>query len=204
LSGPLASLRRVLVGSMNPPKVAAVRAALSSYAASAEVEGVAVESGVPDQPVGFAEIVQGARNRAAAAARSGACDLAVGIEDGLASLPGVEGETLNLGCASVTDGRRESFGLSAAFAYPPACLEPALREREPIGALFDALWSRSREEDPADLSSSAGGNVGKLSLGALPRSEYLRHAVLCALFRFLHPDLYREPERLPFRTESES
>jgi inosine/xanthosine triphosphatase len=189
---------------MNPPKVAAVRAALSSYAASVEVEGVAVASGVPAQPVGFAEIVQGARNRAAAAANSGACDLAVGIEDGLASLPGVEGEALNLGCASVTDGRRESFGLSAGFAYPPACLEPALRAREPIGALFDALWSRYREEEPADLSSQQSGNVGKLSLGALPRSEYVRHAVLCALFRFLHPDLYRESDRFSSRAEGEA
>jgi len=34
------------------------------------------------------------------------------------------------------------------------------------------------------------GNVGKLTAGVLPRSEYARHAVLCALVAFLNPDLY--------------
>jgi non-canonical (house-cleaning) NTP pyrophosphatase len=34
------------------------------------------------------------------------------------------------------------------------------------------------------------GNVGRLTLGVLPRAEYARHAVLCALVAFLHPDLY--------------
>jgi non-canonical (house-cleaning) NTP pyrophosphatase len=34
------------------------------------------------------------------------------------------------------------------------------------------------------------GNVGKLTLGVLPRSEYTRHAVLCALVALLHGDLY--------------
>ena len=37
------------------------------------------------------------------------------------------------------------------------------------------------------------GNVGRLSLGALSRAEYARHAVLCALLPFLHPDLYPLP-----------
>jgi non-canonical (house-cleaning) NTP pyrophosphatase len=34
------------------------------------------------------------------------------------------------------------------------------------------------------------GNVGKLTAGVLTRSEYARHAVLCALVAFVNPDLY--------------
>jgi non-canonical (house-cleaning) NTP pyrophosphatase len=34
------------------------------------------------------------------------------------------------------------------------------------------------------------GNIGKLTLGVLPRSEYTRHAVLCALVALIHGDLY--------------
>lgn len=192
---PLARLSHVRVGSLNAPKIAAVRAALAPYAPAARVEGVAVASGVPDQPVGFAEIVGGARERASAAHRSGACDLAVGIEDGLVTLPGVEGDPLNVGCAAVTDGARIAIGLSSGFAYPPACAVQALRERSPIGDLFDALWRREHHEATDAPSSLSVGNVGKLTLGVLPRTEYARHAVVCALVRFLHPDLY--PDEAP-------
>ena len=47
-------------------------------------------------------------------------------------------------------------------------------------------------KDPILVEGLPGvGNVGKLTLGVLTRSEYARHAVLCALIAFLHPDLYR-------------
>lgn len=204
LPSPLASIRSVRVGTLNGPKLEAVRSALGPYTASVRVEGVAVASGVPEQPVGFDEITTGARNRARAARATGSCDLAVGIEDGLVelSLAGLPTEVLNVGCAIVTDGTRESLGLSSAFAYPPACSGPALRDRTPIGPLFDrhfaasaaaAGGSGSPAADPEGPSALTVGNVGKLTLGVLPRSDYARHAVLCALVRFLHPDLY-DPE----------
>jgi inosine/xanthosine triphosphatase len=191
----LGALRRVRVGSLNGPKIEAVRAALGIYLDAPEVEGVPVESGVSEQPVGFEEIVRGARNRAGAAARSGACDLAVGIEDGLVPLPASaradsSSRFWNLGCAVVTDGRRESAGFSSGFAYPEACVDKAARERVPIGGLFDRLWADYAHEEPDEPSALSVGNVGRLTLGALPRSEYARHAVLCALVPFLHPSLY--------------
>jgi inosine/xanthosine triphosphatase len=188
----LAALRRARVGTTNPPKIEAVRLALSRYSPEVEVEGAAVESGVSEQPVGFPEILRGARNRARAALEMGECDLAVGIEDGLVSLPGVEGMGLNIGCAIVTDGEREGFGTSSGFGYPQECLLPAMADREPIGELFDQFWRDRRADAPVGShpSSLSSGNVGKLSLGVLPRSEYVRHAVLCALIPFLHPDFY--------------
>jgi inosine/xanthosine triphosphatase len=186
----------VRVGTENGPKLEAVRLAFGAYASQVEVLGSAVDSGVPEQPVGFDEIIEGARNRARAAAETGACELSVGIEDGLVELPGQSGAPpLNMGCAIVTDGAREGLGFSSGFAYPPGCSKPAIEGRQPIGDLFDAYW-RSRAKDdpgaPPGPSALSSGNVGKLSLGVLPRSEYARHAVLCALIRFLHPDLYAE------------
>jgi inosine/xanthosine triphosphatase len=161
---------------------------------------VDVESGVPDQPVGFEEIVRGAQGRARAAFASGPCALAVGIEDGLVGIEGPSardggkgrgsGETFNVGCAWVTDGQREGHGLSAGFAYPPGCLEPALAHREPIGALFDALWRRRRDAQAITESGRAEGNIGKLTGGRLTRGGYGAQAILCALIRFLHVDLY--------------
>jgi inosine/xanthosine triphosphatase len=191
------SLARVLVGSGNAAKIQAVRDGLAAFVPRLEVDGVEVESGVPDQPVGFDEILRGARNRARAALDTGACDLAAGIEDGLVTLPGVEdvagraAATLNLGCAWLTDGRRESFGLSSGFGYPDACAQTALRERAPIGDLFDELWRAREPAATAAGASGAGvGNIGKLTLGVVERAEYGRHAVVCAFVRYLHPDLY--------------
>lgn len=190
---PLAALRQVRVGSTNEPKLAAVRQALAPYAPAVHVEGVAVESGVSPQPLGWEEIVLGARNRACRAA-SLSCDLGVGIEDGLVRVPDGAGglQYVNIGCAALAQADRVWLGFSSGFAYPPMCRDAAVRGREPIGPAFDRLWAQRRGE-AASLPSGGGvGNVGKLSLGVLPRSEYARHAVLCALLPLLHPDLYGE------------
>jgi len=185
----LSELRLVRVGSTNPPKLEGIRAALAAFASEIEIEGVDVESGVPDQPLGFEEIVAGARNRAEAARRGGACDLGVGYEDGLVALPGAPESWFNVGCAAVSDGVQISLGLSSGFSYPAACSEPAVAERQPIGALFDHFW-RERREDGAPRRPLSIGNVGKLTDGALTRADYTRQAVLCALAPFVHPDLY--------------
>jgi inosine/xanthosine triphosphatase len=185
----LSELRLVRVGSTNPPKLEGVRAALAAFCRDVAIEGIDVESGVPDQPLGFEEIVEGARNRADGARRSGECDLGVGYEDGLVAIPGPDGSWFNIGCAAVSDGPRISLGLSSGFGYPPACSGRAVAERRPIGELFDRLWRQhgGASTAPAPLSI---GNVGKLTRGALTRAEYTRHAVLCALTPFVHPELY--------------
>lgn len=193
-SSPLLSIERVLVGSKNEPKIAAVRAALEAFAPGVDVVGVMVSSGVADQPVGYEEIVCGARNRAEAAMAGGDCDLGVGIEDGLVTLPNGEGSSstqiVNVGCAAVSDGTRVSVGFSSGFAYPPEVAEEAVRERAPIGDLFDRLWRERSGERERIPSARTSGNIGKLTSGVLPREEYARHAVTCALVAFLHPDLY--------------
>ncbi len=191
-STPLAEVRRVRVGSTNEPKLDAVRDALAPYAPEVEVAGVDVPSGVPEQPVGWEEIVRGARNRARLAHASEPCDLGVGLEDGLVALPDGEGALrhLNVGCAAVARGERVWLGFSSGFSYPPECTEAAVRDRAPIGALFDRLWEQRRGEALAPAAARAVGNVGKLTLGVLPRSEYTRHAVLCALVALIHGDLY--------------
>ncbi len=186
---PLADVRRVCVGSINGPKVEGVRQAFGAYLPEVFVEGIEVTSGVAAQPVGYEEIGRGARNRARAALSRGRGDIAVGVEDGLIHVEALDGAVLNVGCAAVYDGERLSLGLSAGFAYPPEVAGPALGG-EPIGPLFDAFFARVRGEPARKPSSLSVGNVGRLTLGVLPRAEYTRHAVLCALVRFLHPRFY--------------
>jgi inosine/xanthosine triphosphatase len=196
------SLRRALagepvcVGTLNAAKCEAVRSAFERLqtdpSSNVSVLAIEVASGVSEQPLGFDEIAAGARNRARGALESGRGVLGVGIEDGLVPIGrGAGGESIfNFGCAWVTDGEREGSGFSSGFAYPGECLGPATRGQVPIGELFDALWRRRR--DPQDYAASGvgEGNIGKLTGGRLPRSDYGSHAVLCALVRFLHRDLY--------------
>jgi inosine/xanthosine triphosphatase len=185
----LSELRLVRVGSTNPPKLEGVRAALAAFSRDVRIEGIEVESGVPDQPLGFEEIVEGARNRAKGAERHGRCDLGVGYEDGLVPIPGPAGSWFNIGCAAVSDGVQVSLGLSSGFSYPPPCSLQAVAERQPIGGLFDRFWKQYRR-GPAASAPVSLGNIGKLTGGALTRAEYTRHAVLCALAPFVHPDFY--------------
>jgi inosine/xanthosine triphosphatase len=191
---PLSNIKRVRVGSVNEPKLAAVRSALGAYAPDATVEGVAVDSGVPEQPVGFDEIIRGARNRAAGAVSGSSCDLGIGIEDGLIPYPVAISNCriahLNIGCVAITDGERNSIGFSSAFAYPPVCSIPSATDRQPIGAIFDRLWGAQRGDAARPPSARSTGNIGRLSNDVLPRAEYTRHGVLCALVAYLQPDLY--------------
>ena len=220
----------VRVGTENRAKLGAVRTALAGFANEASrilVQPVGVASGVPEQPIGWGEIVAGARNRARAAWESGDCALAVGIEDGLVRLnAGAAGapeagtgdysevyhsEVFNVGCAWITDGEREGHGFSSGFAYPAGCLEPAFREQVAIGDLFDRLWREKRPQVDASqigrgptasvppagglgeggiASGRSGGNIGLLTGGRLDRCDYGSQAVVCALVRFLHTDLY--------------
>ncbi|HEB91612.1 MAG TPA: DUF84 family protein [Deltaproteobacteria bacterium] len=220
---PTAALARVLegqgtirVGTRNPAKLAAVERAFSPFATAdgkLRIRPADVASGVPEQPIGWQEIVAGARNRARAAFESGDCALAVGLEDGLVRIPGAEEDgtedrigdrsvagTFNVGCAWLTDGTREAHGFSAGFVYPEACLGPALRERAPIGDLFDTLWRHHRDASHGSAktapSGRMGGNIGRLTGGRLERSGYGAQAIVCALVRFLHTDLY-DQDRAP-------
>jgi inosine/xanthosine triphosphatase len=179
---------RVRVGSANAAKLEAVRRGLAPFFAHVEIAGAEVASGVDPQPLGFAEIVAGARNRARAAQDGGACDLAAGIEDGLIELPEVAGGWINVGCCALLEGEREALGFTAGFAYPPACVAQATASpRTPIGDAFDALFrAPAGFPDPGRGS----GNIGRLSGGALTRADYGAQAVTCAFVRLLHPELY--------------
>ena len=73
--------------------------------------------------------------------------------------------------ASSCRGLATSLGLSSAFAYPPQCAQRAVRDRAPIGELFDALWADRSAAMGFEPSAECEGNIGKLSLGVLVRSE---------------------------------
>jgi inosine/xanthosine triphosphatase len=177
----LQSVRRVVVGSTNPVKVAAVRAVLAAAGANAEITGLGVPSTVRDQPIGDDETIRGAiaRARAARAATSG--DLGVGIEGGIVELP--DGSMRTCAWAAVVDANGVTgIGGSLAMSLPAAVAE-LVRGGLELGHAMDRYVN---ERD----TKRGKGAVGILTAGLVDRQRAYESLVSYALAPFITPDLY--------------
>jgi inosine/xanthosine triphosphatase len=174
---------RLVVASRNPVKVEAARlgfADLFGEGALADVQGIEAPSGVPDQPMGEAETLAGALNRARYARQAQPeADYWVGIEGGVAR--GEMGLEVFAWIAVLGQGR-ESRARTASFFLPPA-----------IAAHIDAGMELGEADDLVfgkRDSKRQGGSVGLLTQGAITRTAYYRMAVSLAFIPFLNPGLY--------------
>jgi inosine/xanthosine triphosphatase len=180
----LASVRRVSVGSTNPVKIAAVRAVFSRVAPQATVEGVAVASGVPDQPWGDAETIAGARMRARRALEATGADLAIGLEGGV--VEEADGQVRTCAWAVVV-GRDGREGVGGSLAMPlPARVAARLRAGEELGLAMDA-------EARVSGTKTGRGAVGILTAGAIDRQGAYEPLVTYALAPWLAPAFFDGP-----------
>lgn len=176
----LGAISRVVVGSTNPVKVAAVRAVLERAGCPARVEGLAVVSGVADQPVGDAETIRGATQRARAALDASGADIAVGLEGGV-----VEEEGFMRTCAwaaVVSRGGRIGVGGSLAMILPDR-VASLVREGVELGHAMDRVTGEHNTKHNA-------GAVGILTAGLVDRQRAYEWLVTYALAPFLSPDYY--------------
>ncbi len=178
------ALTLVVVGSENPVKIAAVQAVIARCAPNAIVRGVAVESGVPDQPVGDEETQTGARQRARAAlALTPTAQLAVGLEGGVVELP--NGHMRSCAWAVVVDGNgTEGLGGSLAMPLPPR-VATRIRAGEELGHAMDA-------EAQAVGTKHGRGAVGVLTAGLIDRQRAYEPMVTYALAPWLAPGFYAD------------
>jgi non-canonical (house-cleaning) NTP pyrophosphatase len=150
------------VGSTNPVKVAAAMAVLARAGCGAHVEGIAVASGVSDQPVGDAETIRGATQRARAALAACDADLAIGIEGGV---------------VDDADGMR-------------TCAWAAVVSRDGRVGVGGSL-AMDRVTGGHDTKRGVGA-VGILTAGLVDRQRAYESLVTYALARFLTPAHYDE------------
>lgn len=176
------SLELVLVGSTNPVKVAAVQAVVSRIAPNAIVRGVAVASGVPDQPMGDEQTQTGARQRALAAlASTDAATLAVGLEGGVVVLP--DGRMRSCAWAVVVDHRGVE-GIGGSLSMPlPDRVAARIRAGEELGVAMDA-------EAETVGTKHGRGAVGILTAGLIDRQRAYEPMVAYALAPWLAPDFF--------------
>lgn len=112
-----AAIELVAVGSLNPVKVGAARAVVLQLAPEARVEGVAVPSGVREQPWGDDETIRGALARAHAARVALDADWGIGIEGGVISMP--DGGVRTCAWAAIVSRRgQQGIGGSLSLELP--------------------------------------------------------------------------------------
>lgn len=175
-------MRSIIVASTNPVKLAAAEAGFKAMFPGEEVavSGVAVTVSVPAQPLGDAETLQGATERAvnARSARPEA-DYWIGIEGGVSD---IDGEMEAFAWVVVLDRARLGRGRSGAFLLPPKVAE-LVRQGVELGEADDRVFGRSN-------SKQQNGAIGLLTDDAVDRVGLYVPAVIFALIPFKNPGLY--------------
>ncbi len=168
---------KVMVGSINPVKVAAVREVLQRSHPRLELTAVEVSGQVNEQPWGR-EAEEGALTRARSCLGQG--DLGVGIEAGVWER---EDGLYDVQYCAIVDGMgRATVGHGMGFRYPPAVAERVRR-----GATVGSACAELFEE--GDQGSGVGA-IGILTNGALDRRALTEQAVLAAMVPRIRKDLY--------------
>lgn len=171
----------VLVGSLNPGKIQPVQEVYAALFPGVEVRGVAVPSGVRDQPIGVGETRRGAVNRARRAARAGGATWGVGLEGGVRVERG-QGWLFGVVAAVRAEDRLVLTARTSELAVPPGVLTRVL-DGEELGRVMDDLLGTR------DLKRGAG-TVGALTCGLVTRPGVWAQALALALAPALNPDLY--------------
>jgi inosine/xanthosine triphosphatase len=180
-------VRTIVVGSGNPVKLAAVRAVVERTWPTCEVSALSVESGVPAQPFGDDETIQGARTRARGVLESvPSADLAVGLEGGVV----IERDGSMRTCAwAVAIDRRGTEGVGGSLAMPlPTAVAERLRRGEELGYAMDAVANTHG-------TKHGRGAVGILTAGLIDRQRAYEPLVTYALAPWLAADYFLDSGR---------
>lgn len=179
---------KVLVGSRNPVKIKAVREVFGRVFSKEglEVEGVAVESGVAEQPKSNEESLRGARNRARRVIEKGKGDYGIGLEGGVYEEK-VDGERKMFSCAWCVVRDREGVeGYSGGLRFElPEKVAERIREGGELGPVMDEFLGREEVKKQE-------GMVGVLTKGLVTRKEAYKRLVEYGLVRFVSANWFEK------------
>lgn len=166
----------IKVASANPAKINAVASAFAEIfpAETLDVKGIAVPSGVADQPMSSDETLLGAMNRVAELADVEA-DFRVAIEAGL------DGD-FTFAWMVIEHQGKMGKARSASLMLPPAALSQ-LQQGKELGDVMDAMFNQ-------DNIKQKGGAIALLTQHKLSRSSVYHQALILAMIPFLNPDLF--------------
>ncbi|MFA4819250.1 MAG: inosine/xanthosine triphosphatase [Patescibacteria group bacterium] len=175
-------MSKIIIASKNPVKINAVANAFKEMfpLESFEVEGVAVTSGVNQQPQSDVETFQGALNRVENISQTTKADFWVGIEGG------IEGKNSEMEAfawvAVKAKAGQLGKGRTATFFLPPQ-IAALIKQGKELGEADDIVFGRTN-------SKQENGAVGILTDNVIDRTKYYTTAVILALIPFKNKRLY--------------
>jgi inosine/xanthosine triphosphatase len=167
----------IAVASANPAKINAVSQCFETNfpEQAITVTGIAVPSGVAEQPLSSAETLLGAENRLLALKQQVSADYYVAIEAGLDN-------DLTFAWMLIEHQGKQGKARSASLMLPPAALQ-LLADGQQLGDAMDQLFGTSNIKQ-------AGGAIGLLTRNRLSRSSVYQQALTLALIPFLNPERF--------------
>jgi len=151
---------KIVVASRNPVKMEAVKEGLSVFLnTEIEIHGVTVQSGVPDQPMGNAETLQGAEIRVEnAQVQYPGYDYYVGVEGGVED---TQSELMAFAWIVISNGKKTGKARTASFFLP---LEVArlVHQGMELGDADDIVFAKSN-------SKQQNGAIGLLTKDVISR-----------------------------------
>ena len=175
---------KILMGTKNPGKIQGAKEAFEKYFDNVQVEGIAVDSEVGDQPFNQ-EILEGAKNRIKnlkkyAKENQIEPDFYISSEAGITNSLG---EWIDINCAVIEDTKGfQSIGTSQGFPIPNKYIEE-IKETE-LGKVMDKIFSGK------DLGKGKGG-ISYLTKDEVSRIDLTRNAFIMALTKFINGDIWR-------------
>ena len=175
---------KVLVGSGNSVKIQSVREGFLTFFEHVAVEGINVDTGVPEQPVNY-ETFEGAKNRAENVKRINDqqnlnATFFLGIEGGILQL---HDRWFSLNVVYILDQHnRDSFATTGLYELPSAISKDLLIEK----GLGRALGELAND----NYAAREHGTVGFLTNGKMDRFQNQAQGITLALIPFLNDNLY--------------
>jgi inosine/xanthosine triphosphatase len=192
------TMHALMLGTKNAAKISGVQAAFTDIREALQAPDLShpdtwtcqVDTGVSDEPWGFASTVQGAQNRAQAAyaclmsrqvpssTPAGPLVCGIGVESGFIDVTPVTFTLYNFDVCALFDGQSYYLGISPGFEYPRRLVRNIFFHRQPF------QQARQYITTTADVEQQAG-LVGVLAGGLIDRPEMTRLATRLALIRYL-------------------
>ncbi len=175
---------KILMGTKNPGKIEGAKEAFEKYFDNVEIEGIAVDSEVGNQPFNQ-EILQGAKNRVKnlkkyAAENQIKADYYISSEAGITNSLG---EWIAINCAVIEDENGlQSVGTSQGYPIPDQYIEE-IKELD-LGKVMDKLFSGK------ELNKGKGG-ISYLTKNEVSRIDLTKNAFVMALIKYINGNIWR-------------
>ena len=175
---------KILMGTKNPGKIEGAKKAFEEYFENVDIEGVSVQSEVPDQPVNE-EIFVGAKNRVKnlkkyAIENNIEADFFIASEAGITNLLG-DWIDINAAVIESKDGFM-SVGTSQGFPIPEKYVDE-IKETE-LGKVMDRIFNGQK------LGNGKGG-ISFLTKDVINRINLTKDAFVMALISHINGEIWK-------------